>query len=170
MRNEKLTLGYMHANQPFDILPEEYFACGMPDNANPPWFVYGFAFPLSNSIGASVEMLQAMHRNVPTKFHEGNSVIDAICKYVESQVDANFEFEIRRAPVDCHPKIIFVFRICSSWMPRRPKTPEWVPVLAGVVAEIFEDLGWKAPQPKWYLHRNMSAYDDSRDFNNYPGL
>ncbi|KAF7355762.1 hypothetical protein MSAN_01494100 [Mycena sanguinolenta] len=129
--NEKLTLGYMRANQPFDILPEEYFACAMPNNANPPMFLYGFAFPLDGSISASFEKLRAMQDQIPPEYIQDKyQTIDAICRYVESQVDANFEFRIRRSSVDYKPNTLFVFYICTSWMPREPKTPKWVPVLA----------------------------------------
>ncbi|KAF7338828.1 hypothetical protein MSAN_02205500 [Mycena sanguinolenta] len=169
-RNEKLTLGYMRANQPWDILPEEYFACAMPNKAKPPLFFYGFAFPFSGTFTTSIESLTAMQRNIPAEYdwsdREKYTSADAICKYIESRIEINVEFRIRRSLVDCNPDILFIFYIYSSWMPHQPKAPEWVSQLAKVVAEIFEeDLGWKAPEPKWYIDNYMRAYEDDLDFN-----
>ncbi|KAF7370912.1 WD-REPEATS-REGION domain-containing protein [Mycena sanguinolenta] len=168
-RNEKLTLGYMRDHQPFDILPEEYFACAMPDRAEPPSFLYGFAVPFRGTFTASMEILRDMQRKIPAKYDWSDrkkyKSIDAICRYVESRIEGDIEFRVRQSLVDCNPDTLFIFYIYNSWMPRQPKAPEWLFELAGKVTQVFGDLGWKAPEPKWYIDNYMRAYDDSLDFN-----
>ncbi|KAJ6466904.1 hypothetical protein C8R45DRAFT_1219250 [Mycena sanguinolenta] len=148
--NKKLTLGYMRAHQPFETLPEEYFACAMPHKPKPPLFLYGFAFPFCGAFTTSVEMLRGMQCKIPPKFGWSDPQkyrsIDAICKYVEARIESTAEFRIRRSLVDCNLDTLFVFYIYSSWMPRQPMAPEWVARLA----EVSEDLGWIAPEPKWH--------------------
>ncbi|KAJ6466909.1 hypothetical protein C8R45DRAFT_1106332 [Mycena sanguinolenta] len=119
---KKLSLGYMRAHQPFETLPEEYFACTRHDPHHP-LFLYGFAVPFDGTFTTSVELLKAMRRKIP---HNNWSdpkkwkTVDAICKYVDSQIESDMEIHMHRSHVDCGADVF----LCSTSALRTSPRPQ----------------------------------------------
>ncbi|KAJ6466910.1 hypothetical protein C8R45DRAFT_1106333 [Mycena sanguinolenta] len=92
---------------------------------------------------------------------------DAVWKYAETTVNSRTNVQIRllESDVDANADVYFVIYFYSSWRPSEPKAPEWLSSVARILSEFFAELGWEAPEAKWYMHSNMGAYEDSRDFN-----
>ncbi|KAF7297837.1 hypothetical protein MKEN_01407500 [Mycena kentingensis (nom. inval.)] len=169
--NEKLTLPYMRAHQPWTNLPEEYFLCSgqspyLPD------FVYGFPirFAETDDPDHLLDHLKAMQKKIPhPDFSDPDKygAVAAICAYIYSQVEIEGGIpEFVPTTVDADMDILSVVCIHSSHAAQSPEQPLWVQDVVEIAKEILGELGWTdVPEPKWYIGSSTLACKGNEDYN-----